>query len=136
LKQQTILLVLAFVCIFIITTPAAYEEEGLEYEVLPVQENMYLSNEVHAPIQIFNDSQFVSQAIAEDWDGDGSEGDPYLIDSYNISSDNPGIHMQNVTLYFRIQNCHLKSVTGTFNPGILFWNVTHCEIRDTRVNQT
>lgn len=134
LKLRTIILVLALVCILSITTPTAYEEESLGYEVLPIKENMYLSNEVHGPIQILSDSEFVSQATAEDWQGDGSEGDPYLIEAYNISTDSSGIRIINVSLYFKIQDCNIESVSSTTNPGIYTNNVTHCEIRNTTVS--
>jgi len=133
LKQRTIVLLLFLVWILMITTPAANKEEGLGYEVLPVQERLYLSNEVHGYIQIWNNSQFIQQAEAELWDGDGSESTPYIIDAYNISSDIIGIEIWDVSLHFVIRDCYLDSVNGTLNPGICFYNVSHGEIRGTTV---
>ncbi|MFW9925673.1 MAG: right-handed parallel beta-helix repeat-containing protein [Candidatus Thorarchaeota archaeon] len=133
MKPQTIGLVLALVWILVIATPAAHEEEGLEIERSPVQESMYLSNEVHGPIFITNTSQFYDQAVAEDWPGDGSQGNPYRIEYYNITTDSLGIYLVNVSYYIKIQSCNIEAV-GLASPGIYTNNVTHCEIRDTTVS--
>jgi parallel beta-helix repeat protein len=126
-------MMLALVLILAITAPAAYDIEGLKGEVLPAMENMYLSNEVHGPIFITNHSQFITQAEAEDWPGDGSEEDPYRIEYYNITTDFPGIYIMNVLLHIKIEGCYIEAV-GLASPGIYTNNVTHCEIRDTTVS--
>jgi parallel beta-helix repeat protein len=128
-------MMLALALILVITTPPAYDGEGPEYEVLQGRENMYLSNEVHGPIFITNTSQFIDQATAEDWPGDGSEGNPYRIEYYNITTDSSGIYLMNVSLYVVIQGCFIESVSSPDNPGILTHNVTYCEIRDTSVTE-
>ncbi len=137
LKQQSIVILLALVLILTITTLRAHEKEGLGYEILPVQENAYLSNEVHVPIRILNDSQLLTQAENEMWEGDGSESTPFIIDAYNISSETIGIQVCDVSLYFMIRDCYLESVGGKFSEGvsegILLNNVSHGIVRGTTV---
>ncbi|MFW9967750.1 MAG: right-handed parallel beta-helix repeat-containing protein, partial [Candidatus Thorarchaeota archaeon] len=133
MRRNPILIVIALALILIVTTPDAHQNEGLGFERNPVKENMYLSNEVHDYIQIWNNSHFIERAENESWDGDGSESTPYIIDAYNISSDYIGIEIWDVSLYFVIRDCYLDSVTGISNPGILLYNVSHGEIRSTTV---
>jgi hypothetical protein len=103
LKRQTIGIVFTRVCILLITTPTSTREEGLGNEVLSHCENMYRSNEVYGPIHIWNNSHFIEQAEAEDWDGDGNESTPFIIDAYNITSDNIIIMISDVSLHFVIR---------------------------------
>jgi parallel beta-helix repeat protein len=130
-----IVMTLTLVLILVITTPAAYDREGPEYEVLQEKENMYLSNVVHAPIFITNTSQFIAQATAEDWPGDGSEEDPYRIEKYNITTHLSGIYLMDVALYIKIQDCFIDSLSEPHNPGIYTRNVTYCEILNTTVSE-
>lgn len=133
MKQTTPAVVLALFWILIITIAATSDEGKLGFVAFPINENMYLSNEVHGSIHIWNNSHFIQQAEAENWDGNGSESTPYLIDAYNITSDNIGIQIQDITLYFVIRDCYLDSVTGIFSPGIFLSNVSHGKICGTTV---
>ncbi|MHA1975740.1 MAG: right-handed parallel beta-helix repeat-containing protein [Candidatus Hodarchaeales archaeon] len=56
--------------------------------------------EVHDAIAIDGNADFMAQAIAENWVGDGTPSDPYIIDRYNTS----GIHIKNTDLHFRVSN--------------------------------
>jgi len=65
--------------------------------------------------------------------GDGSEGNPYVIDScsidaYKIRVDDYTIWIANTTAHFVISNCVVDPLLGY--PGIYLYNVSNGEIRD------
>jgi hypothetical protein len=39
----------------------------------------------HSPIRINSTAEFASKALAESWQGDGSAGNPYIIENYDIN---------------------------------------------------
>ncbi len=64
----------------------------------------------HTPIMIDGNGNFSTQASTEGWLGDGSEGNPYVIDGLNImgTEDNNLITIYNTDVYFQIRNCLIK----------------------------
>jgi hypothetical protein len=42
-----------------------------------------IANDSHGPIAIDGDANFSATALAEDWSGDGSAQDPYIIENYD-----------------------------------------------------
>ena len=61
----------------------------------------------HVPINITSNADFGNYAIIS---GDGSPGTPYLIDNLNITTtDEFGISISDVSVYFIIQNCFIKA---------------------------
>ncbi|MBN1677622.1 MAG: right-handed parallel beta-helix repeat-containing protein [Candidatus Thermoplasmatota archaeon] len=75
----------------------------------------------HDPIRIDNDGEFATTASMEGWQGNGSEGNPYLIGGYEIdaSGDKEGIMMGNTTVYFVIADCY---ISGSSDSGIKLLN--------------
>ncbi len=80
----------------------------------------------HSPIVIHTPAQFDAQASAESWPGDGSSGNPYIIENYLIdlagsvgncieisSHDNEYAFWT----YFVIRNCILRNSSGSGNLG-------------------
>jgi parallel beta-helix repeat protein len=60
----------------------------------------------HGPISIDGDADFATQASNEGWPGDGTAGNPYIIENYEINSTFIGIHIVNVNVHFKIRNCY------------------------------
>jgi parallel beta-helix repeat protein len=90
-----------------------------------------LSGSPHANITIANDTDFADQALLETWDGDGSEGTPYIIEGYDIdmaSGFGRCIEIKNTRVHFVIQDCYLTGATQTQGIGVLLENVTNARI--------
>ncbi|MEM3341144.1 MAG: NosD domain-containing protein [Thermoplasmata archaeon] len=90
----------------------------------------------HAPIFINGDIDFTAQAVTEGWPGDGTEGNPYIIENYDINAGGGAycIRIENITgIYFIIQNCNLNGATQTaafpYGAGIAFKNVSHATLK-------
>ncbi|RDE14880.1 MAG: hypothetical protein C4K48_05480 [Candidatus Thorarchaeota archaeon] len=97
--------------------------------------DMTLSSHIsHVPITIDDDADFLSQATAESWLGDGSQSFPYRIENYTIEvpSGYVGICInENVTAHYIIDNCIIYSTT-MFGTGVYMQGgngtVLNCEI--------
>ena len=76
----------------------------------------------HAPIRINNDTDFANQAASEGWKGSGTQGDPYIIENYDIDGNGNGtcLYIGNTTVHFIVRNCSLHDASG--NSGTYFWN--------------
>jgi len=76
----------------------------------------------HGVININGDTDFSDTATSESWEGDGSSGDPFIIDGYEIHSFVVAlIIISNTRYHFEIQNCNL-----TFSgSAIRLQNVTN-----------
>jgi parallel beta-helix repeat protein len=90
--------------------------------------------EVHDPISINGNADFIAQAIVENWLGDGTLSDPYVIDGYNITSNEglpygfskEAINIKNTDLHFRISN----SLIREYRTGIYLTNVSNGMVSD------
>lgn len=72
---------------------------------------------VHVPIAVSGDTQLNNSAVA----GNGSAGNPYILEGWNITSTtNNGISISGTTKYFVIRNCWIKTPN---NLGIYINNV-------------
>ncbi|MHA1924884.1 MAG: right-handed parallel beta-helix repeat-containing protein [Candidatus Thorarchaeota archaeon] len=85
----------------------------------------------HSPIRIVSDQNFTDTALAEDWPGDGSSQNPFIIDSLEI--DRGGVSGNCISVYntrvnFTIRNCLLTGATIDPNAGIFLSNVSHALI--------
>lgn len=70
----------------------------------------------HAPIAIDGDLDFQSQAVSEGWQGDGTEGDPFVISNYEI--DNLGgsaILIQNTRVHFLVNDSRIHDADWGIN---------------------
>lgn len=93
---------------------------------VPSYENM-------TPILAYNDFDMDNYASALEWDGDGSPGDPYIIEGYNITSNGDSILIRHTTRAFEIRNCLVTSLTSGSGNGIMINNATQVAIVDTIV---
>ena len=63
----------------------------------------------HDPISINSDADFAAQAASEGWPGDGSEGNPFIIQDLEIdASSQHGIGISFTTAHFAIRNCLIR----------------------------
>jgi len=79
----------------------------------------------HAPIYINGNADFAAQASANGWTGDGTQGNPYIMEGYDIINTAIGgascIWIENTSVWFVIRNCNLRNAW----TGIYLKNVTH-----------
>jgi parallel beta-helix repeat protein len=90
----------------------------------------------HAPIHINGNADFANQAQQEGWAGDGTQGNPYIIEGYDING-NGGtycIWIENTDVWFVIRNCKVWNATGTasepYGTGIYLKNVQHGKLEN------
>ena len=73
-----------------------------------------VSYTVHTPISINGNADFAAQAIVESWPGDGSLGNPYIIQGYDINASSAdGINIQNTNVHFIVSGCYIHH--GSFS---------------------
>jgi parallel beta-helix repeat protein len=65
----------------------------------------------HSPIYVHGITNLTQTAEAENWSGDGTRANPYIIEGYNISSSGDLIVIQDTPLYFTIRDCFLNETT-------------------------
>ncbi|MCG2825753.1 MAG: right-handed parallel beta-helix repeat-containing protein, partial [Thermoplasmatales archaeon] len=89
----------------------------------------------HDPIYIDGNTAFAENASTEGWAGDGTEGNPYILqnpyitENYNINASTAhGIYIENTDVYFIIRNCTIYDGKSNQNGGIYFYNVTNGKI--------
>jgi hypothetical protein len=94
----------------------------------------YKFNEVSyeniGPLDINNDSHFKSEAAFYEWEGNGTEIAPYIIEGYNVTSNSDCVNIQDVSLYFTIRGCLFNATSQYSGNGIYLYNVTHGRIED------
>ena len=92
---------------------------------------------VHAPIRINSNADFdAAHGVANAATGDGSAGNPWVIENWNINGSGAGdcIYVGNTTEYFQINNCKLYNASGVYNPefynlaGLSLYNVENASI--------
>ncbi len=92
-----------------------------------VADSNSLSLVSHDYIWIDNDADFSAQATSEGWPGDGTKGNPYIIEGYMITDDFSSITIYPTSVYFIIRGCVL---TGLGHWGIRLNGVAHGIIED------
>jgi parallel beta-helix repeat protein len=82
----------------------------------------------HEPILIDGDADFAAQATYEGWQGDGSSGNPYIIEGYDINASSAygihGIERRSTTVYFVIKDLKIECAY----QGIYLYNVKNAKI--------
>ncbi len=82
----------------------------------------------HEPIKIDGNADFAVTATLENWPGNGTLSNPYIISGYAIRYLTTNlIDLQNTDVYFQISNNALDGKKGRYN-GINLYNVTHGSI--------
>lgn len=90
-----------------------------EASALSAVDNATLAYEEHDPIDIYGDSELSAQADTEDWPGDGTSEDPFIIQGYSIVADDDCISICSTTLHLVIQDCYLHVTPEWYTPLVL-----------------
>ncbi len=92
---------------------------------------------VHSPIHINNDAELTHQASLEGWAGDGSQGNPYVIEGLDINAQAIGcpIFIGNTTKFFVIRDCRVQNADPEsdwtyWGAAIVLFNCIHGSVRD------
>ncbi len=84
----------------------------------------------HDPIVIVSDLDFAAQALSEGWTGDGSAGDPYVIEGYEISEVGAtAITISDTRVHFLVNGSSLLT-----DYGVSLVNVTNGSITNNALN--
>jgi parallel beta-helix repeat protein len=84
----------------------------------------------HSPIAVFGNNDLINQASAENWAGNGTVEDPFIISEYLINSDQIQIQIHDTNLHLIIEDCNLIGEISQ-TTGIYLWNVQNIRIRNT-----
>ena len=106
------LLISALVLVMLFSIPVSAQGES--------SEQMNFGAAVpHEPIRIDNDTDLADTAAAEGWQGDGSEGNPYVIENYIIDArgNNSAIYIGNITKRVIVRNCTVFNATDSSGYG-------------------
>jgi len=127
MKHAKLILFFALVLVMSITSTNSsdgvftdnIESEGINLPTIDFE----VSYEEHSPITIYDDSDFETQAASEEWDGEGTELSPYLIQGYNITDSFGGFSINDVSLYFEIRECPVNAECKVYDiielPGTM-----------------
>ncbi|MHA2248136.1 MAG: NosD domain-containing protein [Candidatus Hodarchaeales archaeon] len=88
----------------------------------------------HASIYINGNTDFINQANAEDWSGEGTALNPYLISGYEIVGSGSGslISIRETNIYFQVSDCKLDA--GYY--GIFLRNVANGEVSNNEITNS
>ncbi|MBY9000558.1 MAG: right-handed parallel beta-helix repeat-containing protein, partial [Candidatus Heimdallarchaeota archaeon] len=99
-RKSIIIVIVLLISVYSLNSYSSFAKDG--YREL-VQETNYADQE---PIIILNDNNFTDYGFP----GSGTESAPYIIDGYNIITDEEyGIKIWDTTKYFIVQNCYVDS---------------------------
>jgi len=132
--RNIILLVLLLSPIFLtgLVVPLSSNEKQVQ-DVTPTKQMSVSYNEFPA-IRISDDDMFRDMAENESWAGDGTVYEPYIIRDYNISSDGDCIFIANISIWFEITSCYLRTnSTARSGTAIVMENVSHATISNTLI---
>lgn len=105
---------------FILITPSFSILNNLEEE----HPNFKIESTPHVPIVINGNTEFAVKALEENWAGNGSQKNPYIIEEWTFTGNMSRelINISNTDLYFEIRNCTL------IDGYIFFWLVENGQI--------
>jgi parallel beta-helix repeat protein len=128
-KYAASLILVLFLFNIMFGLPFNVQRQDVCYEVK--KSHSFTANEPHGHIAIDGDTNFSATALAEDWSGDGSAQDPYIIENYDISySPFPEIciNIVNTRAHYVIQGCQLSGPNTSPSHGIYLENSTNGRI--------
>jgi len=89
-----------------------------------------VSYDPHSYIFIIGDDDLNATAVGEGWEGDGSSGNPFLIEGYEISDEEVLIYLEDTRYHVKILDCNL-----TYSLyAIYLENVTNVVIENCIIN--
>ena len=122
-KNSIILFLLVVVNLLVYTQSRFQSTQGF---CTPLPYKVSTTYVEHATININGNDDFINQANAEDWPGEGTALNPYVISGYEIvgSGSEYLIYIWQTDIYFQIKDCELDN--GYF--GIYLGYVTNGEV--------
>ncbi|MEM3445010.1 MAG: NosD domain-containing protein [Thermoplasmata archaeon] len=122
----------------LLTLNAGYDASAAPQNNLraPGEQGIFQLQE-HSPIHINGNMDFAIQAANENWQGDGSLENPYIIEGYEIDAQGGSycVWIENTDVYFVVRNCLLWNATETATTpqgcGIFLSGVTNGKIENT-----
>ena len=86
-------------------------------------------------IHVDGNSDFHQTALVQNFTGNGTYGNPYIIENYEcIASVGHGIHIQNTDVYFIIRNVGVSNGRSNDYFGFYLENVTNGKLEDNTAN--
>lgn len=97
--------------------------------IAPSAESEYT---LHDPISIDGNDDFATQAAIEGWPGDGTEGNPYVIEGYEIiPSYEDGISISGTDVHFIIRDVYVYSTYHNYySTGISLENIFNGSVKN------
>ena len=135
-------IIVVWLCIMMVASSAIVMvgvEDGVVEGKVFVKDGV--TNTTHAPIRINGNGDFgigINGVSA----GDGSAGNPWIIEGWDINGTGFGycLYVGNTTDYFEVRDCSLHDVDGDWSfpafrtSGLLLYNVTNAEIVYNEIN--
>jgi len=113
-----------------VASVAKFDENDLRSTVTvpePERGQALVTGTPHSPIVIDGDVNFNATAQAEGWPGNGTSGNPFIIEGLDIDlggAPGHGISISNTRVNFTISNCNLTVASVSPGSGIYLYNVT------------
>jgi parallel beta-helix repeat protein len=135
-----VLLVVSFALVLILSGVVPHIEPAKSNDYLPKvqpvdnpqpEKRSASSGTPHGPIVITSNANFAATALAENWPGNGSSSNPYIIDGLDIDRGGVAGHCISITgtgVYFTISNCSLTGANTASGAGIYLLQVTNARI--------
>jgi parallel beta-helix repeat protein len=79
----------------------------------------------HDPIKINGNTEFANKAALENWSGNGSLSNPFIIENYQITNSTNNVHgidIRSTSYYFILRNNYI-TVNGTASSGIYLHSI-------------
>ncbi|MFO8019264.1 MAG: NosD domain-containing protein [Promethearchaeia archaeon] len=139
-KRQPITLILCVIVVFLFFGGSFLIVSGIHSEERYLNRGSNDNNGINKSprisgydnnIFIDGNDDFAEQAEQNDWDGDGTENNPYIIRDLEINGmESNGITIQNTDAYFIIENVKVKDGSSENNVGFNLENVKNGELRN------
>lgn len=123
---------ISFLCLLFLAISLHSTDSTTSYMVDLEHNSVYViaDLEYHDPIVISSDNDFNLQG----WPGDGSEGNPYLIDGLEIHTTDTSIRIEDVRVHFKINGCLLTGSGLHSGKGIYLENTTNGIVDSSRTD--
>ena len=133
MKKPTLIFFILFVSIFLINNNFS---NAFSISTLDSYKKVSIINyQPHAPIMIDNESDLIHQANIDNWKGNGSAFNPYVIENYSFDNvgniNNALISIRNIQKFILIRNCNLNVNNSN---AINLYNVQNLHIEYNEIN--
>ncbi len=137
-SHSNIFVVLALIAgiIVAISAQCAYSPPKTSEPTIPAR----IAYTEHEPILITGNTLFASKASSEGWPGDGTPGNPYVIEGYEIDAGGLAwcIHIESTDVHFIVRDCYLHDASYKYDDGaaIRFYDVSYGTVENCSVERS